>query len=48
MANSTINTWSAPRLVRLGQITDVALNASPGSAQNAGGSACGGGSNCKS
>ncbi|MGC1271863.1 MAG: hypothetical protein WA842_14830 [Croceibacterium sp.] len=48
MSNSTINTWTAPRLVRLGQIADVAANTNAGTAQTAGGSACGGGMNCKS
>ena len=36
----TINTWTAPRLVRLGQITDVAANVNAGLAQNPGGGAC--------
>lgn len=48
MSNSTINTWTAPRLVRLGQIADIAANTNAGTAQTAGGSACGGGMNCKS
>lgn len=40
MSKTTLTTWTAPRIVRLGQITDVANNANPGSAQNNGGGAC--------